>query len=292
MKGIILAGGNGTRLYPATYPVVKQLLPIYDKPMIYYPLSILILAGIREILIISTPKDVPRFEQLLKDGSQLGMKFAYKVQDKPRGLADAFIVGEDFINNDNVCLILGDNIFYGHDFTNILKKSVEIVKKENNAVVFGYYVRNPSQYGVIEFDQNRKVIGIEEKPENPKSNYAAAGLYFYPCDVVEKAKKVRPSKRSELEITTLNQMYLKKGRLNVKLLGRGFAWLDTGTFDNLLDASRFIQTIEKRQDLKIGCIEEIVYSNGWIDKKQLKKLAEPLMKSGYGKYLLRLVVSD
>ena len=292
MKGIILAGGSGTRLYPATLPIVKQLLPIYDKPMIYYPLSVLMLAGIRDILIISTPKDLPRFEELFKDGSQLGLNFSYAVQDKPRGLADAFLVGEQFLNGSPVCLVLGDNIFYGHGFTKMLKESIETVKKENNAVIFGYYVKKPEQYGVIEFDKSGNVIGIEEKPEKPKSNYAAVGLYFYPGDVVEKAKTVKPSKRGELEITTLNQMYLNENRLKVELMGRGFAWLDTGTFDNLLDASRFIQTVEKRQGLKIGCIEEIAYINGWIDKKQLKKLAKPLMKSGYGEYLLSLVAEN
>lgn len=292
MKGIILAGGSGTRLYPATLPIVKQLLPIYDKPMIYYPLSVLMLAGIRDILIISTPKDLPRFEELFKDGSQLGLSFSYAIQDKPRGLADAFLVGEQFLNGSPVCLVLGDNIFYGHGFTKMLKESIETVKKENNAVIFGYYVKKPEQYGVIEFDKSGNVIGIEEKPEKPKSNYAAVGLYFYPGDVVEKAKTVKPSKRGELEITTLNQMYLNENRLKVELMGRGFAWLDTGTFDNLLDASRFIQTVEKRQGLKIGCIEEIAYINGWIDKKQLKKLAKPLMKSGYGEYLLSLVAEN
>ncbi len=292
MKGIILAGGSGTRLYPATLPIVKQLLPIYDKPMIYYPLSVLMLAGIRDILIISTPKDLPRFEELFKDGSQLGLNFSYAVQDKPRGLADAFLVGEQFLNGSPVCLVLGDNIFYGHGFTKMLKESIETVKKESKAVIFGYYVKKPEQYGVIEFDKSGNVIGIEEKPEKPKSNYAAVGLYFYPGDVVEKAKTVKPSKRGELEITTLNQMYLNENRLKVELMGRGFAWLDTGTFDNLLDASRFIQTVEKRQGLKIGCIEEIAYINGWIDKKQLKKLAKPLMKSGYGEYLLSLVAEN
>ena len=292
MKGIILAGGSGTRLYPATLPIVKQLLPIYDKPMIYYPLSVLMLAGIREILIISTPKDLPRFEELFGDGSQLGLNFSYAVQDKPRGLADAFLVGEEFLNGNPACLVLGDNIFYGHGFTKMLKESMKIVEEENKAVIFGYYVKKPEQYGVIEFDNKGNVVGIEEKPEKPKSNYAAVGLYFYPGDVVEKAKGVKPSKRGELEITTLNEMYLKEDRLKVELMGRGFAWLDTGTFDNLLDASRFIQTVEKRQGLKIGCIEEIAYNNGWIDKEELRKLAEPLMKSGYGKYLIELVVGD
>ncbi len=292
MKGVILAGGSGTRLYPATLPIVKQLLPIYDKPMIYYPLSVLMLAGIREILIISTPKDLPRFEELFGDGSQLGLNFSYAVQDKPRGLADAFLVGEEFLNGNPACLVLGDNIFYGHGFTKMLKESMKIVEEENKAVIFGYYVKKPEQYGVIEFDKKGNVVGIEEKPEKPKSNYAAVGLYFYPRDVVEKAKGVKPSRRGELEITTLNEMYLKEDRLKVELMGRGFAWLDTGTFDNLLDASRFIQTVEKRQGLKIGCIEEIAYNNGWIDKEKLRKLAEPLMKSGYGNYLIELVVGD
>ena len=291
MKGIILAGGNGTRLYPATLPVVKQLLPIYDKPMIYYPLSVLMLAGIRDILIISTPKDLVRFKELFGDGSKFGMNFSYKVQEQPRGLADAFIVGEEFLDGDSVCLVLGDNIFYGHGFTEMLKESIDMSQNENRAVIFGYYVKNPKQYGVIEFDKSGNVIGIEEKPQSPKSNYAAVGLYFYPNDVVEKAKAVKPSTRGELEITTLNQMYLEENRLKVELMGRGYAWLDTGTFDNLLDASRFIQTVEKRQGLKIGCIEEIAYANGWIDKNQLKKLAEPLMKSGYGEYLVELVDS-
>jgi len=288
-KGIILAGGSGTRLYPATMPVVKQLLPIYDKPMIYYPLSVLMLAGIRDILIISTPKDLPRFERLFGDGSQIGVNFSYKVQEKPRGLADAFLVGEEFLSGSPACLVLGDNIFFGHGLTEMLKHSIKVVTDENKAVIFGYYVRNPEQYGVIEFDKDDTVIGIEEKPEKPKSNYAAVGLYFYPGDVVEKAKKVKPSARGELEITTLNQMYLKENRLKVELMGRGFAWLDTGTFDSLLDASCFIQTVEKRQGLKIGCIEEIAYSNRWIGKEQLKKLAEPLMKSGYGEYLINLI---
>ncbi len=291
MKGIILAGGNGTRLYPATLPVVKQLLPIYDKPMIYYPLSVLMLAGIRDILIISTPKDLIRFEELFGDGSKFGMKFSYKVQEQPRGLADAFIVGDEFLDGDSACLVLGDNIFYGHGFTEMLKESIDMAQNENRAVIFGYYVKNPQQYGVIEFDKSGNVVGIEEKPIEPKSNYAAVGLYFYPNDVVKKAKAVKPSERGELEITTLNKMYLEENRLKVELMGRGYAWLDTGTFDNLLDASRFIQTVEKRQGLKIGCIEEIAYSNGWIDKGQLKKLAEPLMKSGYGNYLIDLVNS-
>jgi len=289
MKGIILAGGNGTRLYPATLPVVKQLLPIYDKPMIYYPLSILMLAGIRDILIISTPKDLPRFEELFKDGSSLGINLNYKIQEKPNGLAEAFIIGEDFAGDDDVCLILGDNIFYGHGLTDILKKSKEIAKKEKKAVVFGYYVNDPQRYGVVEFDKNGNVKSIEEKPKNPKSNYAVTGLYFYPNDVVKKAKDVKPSQRGELEITTINEMYLKEDRLKVELLGRGYEWLDTGTHDSLLEASNFIEIVEKRQGLKIACIEEIAFINGWIDKRQLAKLAEPLKKTGYGEYLLKIM---
>jgi len=289
MKGIILAGGNGTRLYPATLPVVKQLLPIYDKPMIYYPLSILMLAGIRDILIISTPKDLPRFEELFKDGSSLGINLSYKIQEKPNGLAEAFIIGEDFAGDDDVCLILGDNIFYGHGLTDILKKSKEIVKKEKKAVVFGYYVNDPQRYGVVEFDKNGNVKSIEEKPKNPKSNYAVTGLYFYPNDVVKKAKEVRPSNRGELEITSINEMYLKENRLKVELMGRGYAWLDTGTHESMLEASNFIEVVEKRQGLKIACIEEIAFINGWIDKRQLAKLAEPLKKTGYGEYLLKIM---
>ena len=289
MKGIILAGGAGTRLYPATQVVCKQLLPVYDKPMIYYPLSILMLAGIREILIISTPEDTPRFEALLGDGSQYGLKLSYKVQPKPEGLAQAFILGEDFINEEDVCLILGDNIFYGHGLPEVLKKAVKTVKEERKAVIFAYYVKDPERYGVVEFDSKGNVISIEEKPKKSKSNYAVVGLYFYTPDVVQIAKKITPSDRGELEITSVNEEYLKRGKLKVEILGRGFAWLDAGTHDSLLEASLFIQTIEKRQGLKIACIEEIAYRNGWIDKNQLKKLAKPLLKSGYGEYLMRIV---
>ena len=288
MKGLILAGGSGTRLYPITKGISKQLLPIYDKPMIYYPLSVLMLAGIREVLIISNPEYIDNYKHIFSDGSQLGMKIEYAIQEKPKGLADAFLVGENFIEDDNACLVLGDNIFYGHGFTDLLKRSKKTVEDENKAVVFGYCVSNPKEYGIVEFDNKGNAVSIEEKPEKPKSNYAVVGLYFYPNDVVKKAKKVKPSKRGELEITTINQMYLEENRLKVELMGRGYAWLDTGTHENLIDASRFIQTIEKRQGLKIGCIEEIAYLNGWIDKEQLRKLAEPLLKSGYGEYLLKI----
>ncbi len=289
MKGIILAGGSGTRLYPATSTICKQLLPVYDKPMIYYPLSILMLAGIRDILIISTPKDTPRFSDLFKDGSHLGLNISYAIQQTPRGLADAFLVGEHFIAQDNVCLVLGDNIFYGQGLSYLLRKAKTIVETERNAVVFGYYVNNPQDYGVFEFDKNNNVIGIEEKPQKPKSNYAAVGLYFYDSDVVNIAKHIKPSWRNELEITSVNQAYLSMSRLQAITLGRGFAWLDTGTFDSLLEASQFIQTIEKRQGLKVGCIEEIAYKMGYIDKDKLLELAQPLKKSGYGNYLIRLL---
>ncbi|MFN3844086.1 MAG: glucose-1-phosphate thymidylyltransferase RfbA [Rehaibacterium terrae] len=288
MKGIILAGGSGTRLYPATMTVCKQLLPVYDKPMIYYPLSILMLAGIRDILIISTPQDTPRFEALLKDGSQYGIRLSYKVQPKPEGIAQAFIIGEDFIAGDDVCLILGDNIFYGHGLPELLKKAINTVKEEKKSVIFAYYVKDPERYGVVEFDKEGNVLSIEEKPKNPKSNYAVVGLYFYTPDVVDIAKSIKPSYRGELEITDVNKEYFMRGKLKVELLGRGFAWLDAGTHDSLLEASLFIQTIEKRQGLKIACIEEVAYRNGWISKEQLKALAEPLLKSGYGEYLLRI----
>ena len=287
MKGIILAGGSGTRLYPITKGVSKQLVPIYDKPMIYYPLSVLMLAGITEVLIISTPTDLPRFEQLLGDGSDIGMKFSYVVQPSPDGLAQAFILGEAFIGDDDVALVLGDNIFYGHGLTQMLATSVSNATEHNAATVFGYYVKDPERYGVAEFDEEGTVISIEEKPENPKSNYAVVGLYFYPNDVVKKAKEVKPSERGELEITTLNQMYLEEKRLKVELMGRGYAWLDTGTHESLLEASNFIQTIENRQGLKVACIEEIAYEMGYISKEELIELAQPLKKNQYGQYLLR-----
>jgi len=286
MKGIILAGGSGTRLYPITKSVSKQLLPIYDKPMIYYPLSVLMLAGIKEILIISTPSDLPRFEELLGDGKNIGLTFTYKVQPSPDGLAQAFIIGEEFIGNDDVCLVLGDNIFYGHGFSDLLKESVNNVTKQNKATVFGYYVNEPEAYGVAEFDKAGNVTSIEEKPEKPKSNYAVVGLYFYPNSVVGIAKNVKPSARGELEITTVNQEYLKKNDLKVELMGRGYAWLDTGTHESLLEASMYIQTIEKRQGLKVACIEEIAYEMGYISKDQLQKLGEGLKKNQYGQYLI------
>ncbi|AKF24213.1 glucose-1-phosphate thymidylyltransferase [Sulfurovum lithotrophicum] len=287
MKGIILAGGSGTRLYPITKGVSKQLVPIYDKPMIYYPLSVLMLAGIKEVLIISTPQDLPRFEELLGDGSNIGMQFSYMAQPSPDGLAQAFLLGESFIGDDNVCLILGDNIFYGHALTELLKKSIANAEIEDKATVYGYYVSDPERYGVAEFDTRGNVVSLEEKPKYPKSNYAVVGLYFYPNDVVKKAKEVNPSDRGELEITTLNQMYLEEERLRVKLMGRGYAWLDTGTHESLLEASQFIQTIEKRQSLKVACIEEIAYEMGYISKEQLLTLAEPLKKSNYGQYLIQ-----
>lgn len=287
MKGIILAGGSGTRLYPLTKSLSKQLLPIYDKPMIYYPLSVLMLAGITEVLIISTPHDLPRFEDLLGDGLEIGMKFFYIEQPSPDGLAQAFILGEDFIGNDDVCLLLGDNIFYGHGLTKLLAKSVQNAKEHNKATVYGYLVDDPERYGVAEFDEEGNVTSIEEKPKVPKSNYAVVGLYFYPNDVVQKAKLVKPSARGELEITTLNQEYLHENRLRVKLMGRGYAWLDTGTHESLLEASQFIQTIEKRQSLKVACIEEIAYEMGYITKEQLIALAQPLLKNQYGQYLVK-----
>ncbi|MDX9901647.1 MAG: glucose-1-phosphate thymidylyltransferase RfbA [Aliarcobacter sp.] len=286
MKGIILAGGSGTRLYPITKGVSKQLVPIYDKPMIYYPLSVLMLAGIKEVLIISTPNDLPRFEELLGDGSDLGMKFSYVVQPSPDGLAQAFILGEKFLDGHDACLVLGDNIFYGHGLTKLLAQSVKNVKEENKATVFGYYVKDPERYGVAEFNDNGDVISIEEKPNDPKSNYAVVGLYFYPSDVVKKAKDVKPSHRGELEITTLNQDYLNENRLKVELMGRGYAWLDTGTHESLLEASSFIQTIENRQSLKVACLEEIAYEMGYISKEKLLELAEPLKKNQYGQYLI------
>lgn len=286
MKGIILAGGSGTRLYPVTQIVCKQLLPVYDKPMIYYPLSTLMLAGIRDILIISTPEDTPVFKRVLGDGSKYGLSFSYAVQDKPRGLADAFIVGADFIGNEKVCMILGDNIFYGNGLSDLLRKAVNI---EDGATVFGYYVKDPERYGVVEFDQSGRVISIEEKPEHPKSNFAVVGLYFYDNEVVHIAKNLKPSKRGEIEITDLNTEYLNMGKLNVQLMGRGYAWLDTGTHESMHEASEFVKIIEDRTGYKIACIEEIAYDMGYIDEKQLRVLAEPLMKSGYGNYLLDIV---
>ena len=286
MKGIILAGGSGTRLYPITKGISKQLAPIYDKPMIYYPLSVLMLSGITEVLIISTPVDLPRFEELLGDGSDIGMKFSYIVQPSPDGLAQAFILGEEFIGDDDACLVLGDNIFYGHGLTELLAASVKNAKEKNEATVFGYHVKDPERYGVAEFNKEGKVTSLEEKPTNPKSNYAVVGLYFYPNDVVKKAKDVKPSDRGELEITTLNQEYLKEDRLRVELMGRGYAWLDTGTHESLLEASNYIQTIENRQGLKVACIEEIAYEMGYISKEKLLELAEPLKKNQYGQYLI------
>ena len=286
MKGIILAGGSGTRLYPITKGVSKQLTPIYDKPMIYYPLSVLMLTGIKEILIITTPEDQSNFINLLGDGSDLGIKFSYVIQPSPDGLAQAFILGEKFLDGDDACLVLGDNIFYGHGLTNLLAQSVKNIKDENKATVFGYYVKDPERYGVAEFNDNGDVISIEEKTKEPKSNYAVVGLYFYPNDVVKKAKNVKPSNRGELEITTLNQDYLSENRLKVELMGRGYAWLDTGTHESLLEASSFIQTIENRQSLKVACLEEIAYEMGYISKEKLLELAEPLKKNQYGQYLI------
>ena len=289
MKGIILAGGKATRLYPVTQAITKQLLPVYDKPMIYYPLSVLMLAGIRDVLIISTPQDLPRFQELFYDGSQLGLKISYAPQAEPRGIAEAFIIGEDFIGKDCVSLVLGDNIFYGHGLPGILKDATTTVQTKGGAVVFGYYVKDPQRYGVVDFDESGKALSIEEKPTQPKSNYAITGLYFYDQMVVEVAKHLTPSARGELEITSVNQAYLKQGRLNVEFLGRGFAWLDTGTHESLLEAGEFIATIEKRQVLKIGCIEEIAYRLGYIDRDQLRVLAGTLSNSSYGEYLKTLL---
>ena len=284
MKGIILAGGSGTRLYPITSAISKQMLPVYDKPMIYYPLSVLMLAGIRDILVISTPRDLPGFRDLLHDGSSLGIKFSYIEQPSPDGLAQAFILAEDFIGKDTVCMILGDNIFYGHDFGNVLLKSAELT---TGACVFGYYVNDPERYGVVEFDRNKKAISIEEKPSKPRSNYAVTGLYFYDNSVVDRAKSLKPSARGELEITDLNRLYLNDGSLEVRLMGRGMAWLDTGTYESLLQAANFIATLEQRQGLKASCVEEIAYKRGFINKEQLIAIAEPIKKSQYGKYLLK-----
>ena len=289
MKGLVLAGGSGSRLYPITKGVSKQLLPIYDKPMIFYPVSVLMLAGIREILIISTPQDLPGFRRLLGDGSDYGVRFEYAEQPSPDGLAQAFIIGERFIGDDSVCLVLGDNIFYGQSFTRMLKEAVDKAENEQKATVFGYYVNDPERYGVAEFDADGNVFSIEEKPKEPKSNYAVVGLYFYPNKVVGVAKNIKPSARGELEITTVNQWFLKDGELKVQLLGRGFAWLDTGTHDSLSEASTFVEVIEKRQGLKVACLEEIAFKQGWIDEKRLEQVALPMIKNQYGQYLMRLI---
>ena len=288
MKGIVLAGGSGTRLYPITKGVSKQLLPIYDKPMVYYPISVLMLAGIREILIISTPSDLPGFKRLLGDGSDYGVKFEYAEQPSPDGLAQAFIIGEKFIGNDTTCLILGDNIFYGQNFGSMLREAVRAAEEDGDATVFGYWVHDPERYGVAEFDKNGKVLSIEEKPKEPKSNYAVVGLYFYPNKVVNVAKQIKPSARGELEITTVNQEFLKEKKLKVQILGRGFAWLDTGTHDSLSEASNFVEVIEKRTGLKVACLEEIAFHKGWIDENRLKEIAQPMIKNEYGQYLLNL----
>lgn len=289
MKGIVLAGGSGTRLYPITKGVSKQLLPIYDKPMIYYPISVLMLAGIRDILIISTPQDLPYFQRLLGKGEDYGVNFSYEEQPSPDGLAQAFIIGEKFIGDDSVCLILGDNIFYGSGFSSMLKESLADAEKNNNATVFGYWVKDPERYGVAEFDRKGNVLSIEEKPHKPKSNYAVTGLYFYPNKVVEISKRIKPSARGELEITTVNQEFLKENKLRLRQLGRGFAWLDTGTHDSLSEASTFVEVIEKRQGLKVACLEEIAYKQGWISKEQLTELAKPMLKNQYGQYLLQII---
>ncbi|QED36507.1 glucose-1-phosphate thymidylyltransferase RfbA [Antarcticibacterium arcticum] len=292
MKGIILAGGTGTRLYPITKGISKQLLAIYDKPMIYYPLSVLMLAGIREILIISTPEDLPNFEKLLGDGRRLGMEFSYKAQPSPDGLAQAFILGEEFLGDEDVCLILGDNIFFGQGFGELLKRVVKNIKEQNKATVFGYYVQDPGRYGVVDFNKDGKVLSIQEKPASPKSNFAVTGLYFYPNSVVQIAKKIKPSQRGELEITTVNKSYLDRGLLNVELLGRGYAWLDTGTHDSMLEASNFIQTIEKRQGLKIACLEEIAWRKGYITKEEIQQIALEYKNNEYGDYLKKITISE